>query len=54
MREKFLTESEVLKEHLEPTMQRHHDNGLWKWKTRKVVDNYVDNDPGIVFVFQVL
>jgi len=54
MREKWLLEVPELKENLELTMQRLHDKGTWKWVSRKIVDRYHDEYPGIVFIFEKL
>ena len=54
MRENWLLEVQELKDNLEPTMQRLHDNGTWKWVSRKIVDRYHDEYPGIVFIFEKL
>ena len=54
MREKFLNEvTEFNDGRLEKTMQSHHDNGLWTWKERKLVPHYYNDDPGVVFIFEV-
>ena len=59
MRENWLFEVEELKNNLEPTMQRLHDNGTWKWLTRKTVEKYHEDKEGnvyrgIVFIFEKL
>ena len=39
---------------LEPTMKRHEDEGLWRMVERKIVPKYLENDNGLVFIFEVL
>ena len=35
-------------------MKRHEDEGLWRMVERKIVPKYLENDNGIVFIFEVL
>ena len=43
-----------LKEHLEPEIQRLHDNGSWQWLKREIVPNYASTLNGFLAVFKVL
>jgi len=54
MRERWLHTVQDLRENLEPTMQRLHDNGTWKWVTRKVVERYHEDVTGLVYIFEIL
>jgi len=54
MREKWLHTVADLRENLEPTMQGLHDNGTWKWVTRKVVERYHEDVAGLVYIFEIL
>ncbi|KAK6184854.1 hypothetical protein SNE40_007221 [Patella caerulea] len=45
------------KEHtdrLEPLMDKYVNSGVWEKISRTVVDNYLNQKPGIIFVFRVL
>ena len=54
VRETFLRDKIDFLKDLEPTMKRHEDNGLWRRIDRKIVPNYSEEVPGIVFIFEVL
>ena len=43
-----------LKEHMEPEMQRLHNNGSWQWLKREIITNYMCNLNGFLAVFKVL
>ena len=59
MNEKYLLESVEFFKNVEPTMQRLHDEGHWKWITRQMSPDFCQGptgkpENGILYVFEVL
>ncbi len=41
-------------EKYEKTMQHLHDQGMWKWRDKKIIKEYVYHDNGLLYAFQKL
>ena len=54
MRQEYLSYVAEYINQLEPMMERHEQQGLWKQEERTVVASYSFNKNGIVFVYRVL
>ena len=54
MSEKYIRDKTEFFKNLEPTMKRHEDSGLWRMVERKIVPKYLENDNGLVFIFEVV
>ncbi len=39
-------------EKYETTMQHLHDQGMWNWRDKEIIEEYVYHDNGLLYVFQ--